>query len=326
MKTKSFVGCIILLIILTSTSAHATTYVFKTELSTSAMPIRLQINGDEYWFTSSGDKFTLELNGTYNCSCEDAYGQWLKIETARMDDGTVNVYIGGIMPSWSNHGKRRKWSYSNGTIIENSTGSSGDSYSNYDSSDSQDGYNDGYNYYSEKYGSPEENAEKAKKNLKKAAGFVGDLVSNGDKQFLIRGALSRAWGTYGRVEARFGGGVAFMIYGGVGKDFVWNLENKDKLSWHAGLGLALPLGDDGELTSPSDVSLGLTYGETPAYENKALLLELAFSHFFGSSRRFGLFASAGFGLGNFNEDIKEWFYDNRHYVWDVTAGIAIRIF
>lgn len=299
-------------------------YVFKTFLGSEAMPIRLEVNGAQYWLVSGNDRVELELSGRIRYSCTDAYGQNLKIETSRMDDGTINAYIGGMMPSWANHGKRRIWGYQNGSIIDygDNTGVSGDRYSG--SSQNSSGQGVYYDELSRMYGTPEEAAKKVTDGAKKGIGFVGGLISNGDRQFMVRALFSRAWGTGGRLEARFGGGVAFAIYGGLGKCLAWKLANKDKLSWHAGIGLAIPL-VSGELMDPYDISLGLTYGETPIMENKTLLLDVGYSHFFGRFKRFGVYASTGVGLGNFNEDIKEFFYkDSRHFIWDVTAGLTFR--
>lgn len=316
-----------LLALLLAVNASADTYVFKTELSSSALPISLEVDGSRYWLVSVNDKVVLDLYGRFSYSCTDAYGQNLKIETARMDDGTINAYIGGIMPSWSNNGRRRIYGYSNGSIIEYSS-EGGTGYSdggNYGySQDDNGGYNEQYEKLSREHGTPEEVAKKIKKQGKEGIGFVAGLISNGDRQFMVRALFSRAWGTGGRLEARFGGGVAFAIYGGLGKCLAWKLDNKDKLSWHAGIGLAIPLAE-GELMDPNDISFGLTYGETPIMANKAMILDFGYSHFFGRHKRFGVYASAGVGLGNFNEDIKEFFYkDSRHFIWDVTAGLSFR--
>ncbi len=324
MKNKKVFWLIILLMTMVTMNAEAKTYVFKTNLPSGAMPIKMDINGDTYWFITGNERYSIELSGNINYYCEDAYGQSLTIETSPMDDGTVNAYVGGMLVRWANHGKRRIREYKNGSIIEYTNSNESDySYESPDYSYSTE--DSGSNYYEEKFGNPEEIAEKTTDIIKSGIGGIGTAISSGDKQLVIRGGFGRAWGTYGRFEARFGDAVAFSVYGGAGKDLVWNLDNKDKLSWHAGLGVVFPLDSYEGLNSASDISLGLTYGETPAYVNKALLLELGCDFFFGKSHRFGIFGSAGFGLGNFNEGIKEWFYEDRKYVWDVTAGLVIRI-
>lgn len=315
------------LALLLAFNADAETYVFKTYLESNAMPIRLEVNGSQYWLVPGNEKVVLDLSGHISYSCTDAYGQSLSIETARSDNGTVNAYIGGMLPSWGNHGRRRIWGYSNGSIIEYASegtyGYSGDGNSGY-SQNGNGGYNEQYEELSRKYGTPEEVAKKIKKQGKEGIGFVAGLISNGDRQFMVRALFSRAWGTGGRLEARFGGGVAFAIYGGLGKCLAWKLDNKDKLSWHAGIGMAIPLAE-GELMDPNDISFGLTYGETPIMANKAMILDFGYSHFFGRHKRFGVYASAGVGLGNFNEDVKEFFYkDSRHFIWDVTGGLTFR--
>lgn len=325
MKIRNILcGLCLLLLMLSSLTVDGKTYVFKTELPSGALPIRLELDGNLYWITSTSQKVEIDFYGNLNYYCEDAYGQPLRIETAAMDDGTTNAYIGGIMPSWANHGKRRKYGYENGQVIDYTNGNetAGAAVS---PGYSQDGGAGEDNYYTRKYGDPDHVGDRVRTAGKAVMGGLAGVATSGGSQLLLRGAFGRAWGTFGRVEGRFGSSVALAVYGGLGKDLVWKLDNKDKLSWHAGLGVVFALDEDVQ-NCASDINVGLTYGETPAYENKALLLELGFDHFFGKSRRFGLFGSAGFGLGNFNEDIKDWFFDNRHYVWDVTAGIAIRLF
>lgn len=321
MKRKVHFTAILFIMMLMATTANAATYLFKTYLPSEAMPIKLEISGETYWFVSGNEQYLIDWSKGNNYRCEDAYGQKISIETAHLDDGSLYAYVGGITVSWANHGKRRIRGFENGRITEsNSSNESETSYENNDYNQEERS-----NYYEEKYGDPEKIAKKVTDAGKAVAGGIGDAITFGDKQFVIHAGFGRAWGTYGRLEGRFGSSVAFAVYGGAGQDLVWNLDNKDKLSWHGGMGVVFALNGDDGLSSASDISFGLTYGETSAYVNKALLIELGCELFFGKSHRFGIYGSAGFGLGNFNEDIKDWFFENRKYVWDVTAGLVLRI-
>lgn len=172
--------------------------------------------------------------------------------------------------------------------------------------------------YDKDYSSAESAADATFAGVRSVMGNFGSDVG-----MRIQGGVSRAWGEFGRIKFEFGsddnhGGT---IFGGLGKDVVWKMDNKDKLLWHAGLGLFF--GDDEQV---NNLTISFIYGETSIKENKALILDATYLLSFGPQRRFSLLAGAGFGLGNFNEDVKDYFYDHRYFLWDITGGISIRLF
>ena len=144
-----------------------------------------------------------------------------------------------------------------------------------------------------------------------------------------RVALSRAYGEYLDLRFHLGGETGYHLYGGIGKDWVFNGKNKEKLSWHFGIGTYVAIDDN------NTVAWGLTVSETPVVENYALMCDINYDYFFGKSRTFGVFGGLGLGAGHLKDGYfgfqKEEFQDRAGYekikfVWDIQIGFAIRIF
>lgn len=135
---------------------------------------------------------------------------------------------------------------------------------------------------------------------------------------------SRMYGEFARLKACLGGAGGFILYGGVGKDWIFNSDNKDKLSWHGGLGYYGIWGDDDE----QEFNLGVTFSETPVCPGYALSMDLSYNYYFGNSTRFGVFGGLGLGVGNLKEAFKteEGEKFGGKFVWDITLGIAIKLF
>ena len=142
---------------------------------------------------------------------------------------------------------------------------------------------------------------------------------------LLELGLSRMYGEFVRLRGCIGGDYGFQIYGGVGKDWVFNGDNKGKLSWHAGM-LYYAVGGEDE---NQQFDLGITVSETPVVAGLALSFDLGYRYFFGRTKRFGLFGGTGFGVGNLKECCKERPRGEKFpgkFVWDVEAGICIKMF
>lgn len=135
--------------------------------------------------------------------------------------------------------------------------------------------------------------------------------------------LSRAYGEYARVKLCLGGDRGFILYGGTGKDWVFNGKNKDKLSWHVGVGYYTAFEYSGhELTS------GFSYAETPVTKGGALNFDMGYTHFFGDREVFGLFGGLGLGVGNLKDYFKsigEMEGAKLKFVWDIQIGIAFKL-
>lgn len=137
--------------------------------------------------------------------------------------------------------------------------------------------------------------------------------------------LSRMYGEFARLRWCTGGDFGFQLYGGVGKDWVFDGDNKDKLSWHAGLGYYAVGGYD----ENQQFDFGVTVSETPVVAGLALSFDFGYHYFVGSTKRFGFFGGAGFGVGNIKECCKERPQGEKFpgkFVWDVEAGICIKVF
>ena len=64
--------------------------------------------------------------------------------------------------------------------------------------------------------------------------------------------------------------------------------------------------------------MGVVYGENPLCYNQGVLLEFVWHRYFGNSRRIGMFAGGGVGLGDFGAN-------EPAFVWDAQIGISIKL-
>ena len=128
---------------------------------------------------------------------------------------------------------------------------------------------------------------------------------------------SKSYGEFARLRMCAGG---FMLYGGIGKDYLLDGVSSDKLLWHAGFGLYFSFGG---YEPNSDVSLSFTFAENAAWEGLSLMIDLDYTHWFGESQRFGVFAGGGIGGGNLHLD-----GDNdepAETAWNLEVGLIVRI-
>lgn len=138
----------------------------------------------------------------------------------------------------------------------------------------------------------------------------------------IFGGASHAYGEFARLKACIMGGISgFELFGGVGKEYIFNSDWKDRMTWHAGIGYYFTDGvisGYGEDTS-NILSIDLVVGRTPLCSDIALMAQFEWDHWFGYSRRFGVFGALGVGLGELDNDSPK-------VLWDVSLGVAIKIF
>ena len=116
--------------------------------------------------------------------------------------------------------------------------------------------------------------------------------------FTIQAGMSRVHGEFIRGKACLGGVGGFVLYGGVGRDWIFNPGNSDyigpdakSLAWHAGLGYYFG-GDNGEF------NLLMDYSQTPLVSNGSLNFLLDGTWYFGVNGHLGAFGGLGFSLGN----------------------------
>lgn len=136
---------------------------------------------------------------------------------------------------------------------------------------------------------------------------------------------SRLWGEFGRVKAMLGGTSGFTLYGGVGKDWIFDLPNKDRLAWHAGFGFYFTA----DFMEQSDFTIGLSYAETPVKEGGVVSLDFDYSYFFGDAKRFGFFVGGSAGVGEVRDILKSTDYNNDNepgcFMWDLRLGLSIKL-
>lgn len=155
--------------------------------------------------------------------------------------------------------------------------------------------------------------------LSRAVGEGARIKVDGYPYGAFSVGLSRFYGEFARFSLKVGGWSGFNIYGGVGKDWIFKLENSDKLAWHVGLGMYVSFGNGFWNDCNQAVTLNVAFGETPVVINKALAFEATYEYFFGKSQRIGVFGGLGFSLGNFDatEPVIE---------WDFQVGVSVKLF
>lgn len=151
--------------------------------------------------------------------------------------------------------------------------------------------------------------------------------AEGYPNFQFDFGVSRAYGEFARAKLCLGDYMGFTMYGGAGKDWWFNGENKDRISWHAGIGCYF-VADTFDYED-SDFTIGLTYADSPLQKGGILMIDLTYSVFFGHSKRIGLFLGGGGGIGKVNELMKDYGYSwsevKPNFIWDVNGGIAIKL-
>lgn len=132
---------------------------------------------------------------------------------------------------------------------------------------------------------------------------------------------SRVYGEFVRIKGCLGEAGGYTLYGGIGKDWLFDGDNSDKLSWHVGMGYYGVFGYD----QNQEFDWGVTFSETPACEDFALCMDLLYTYYFGRSKRFGLFGGAGIGVGKIKDPWDENEFDGK-FLWDVQIGFSLKLF
>lgn len=269
--------------VLTATAEDKMVFVVGKNV---AAPITVTVGGKSYTVYST--LTVSQTNGTIRAT--DANGNKLTYEFGHRSSstqGTVNTYTFKNTYNYggggSNNGGR---SHSRGDYSRSSSG--------------QTAYNAGAALGSLIFGSGGGGTGKAYPGLHLSAG------------------LSKSYGEFVRLRFALYG---FNLYGGVGKDWLFDGDNKDKLSWHAGMGGYYAFGGNGDPNM--DVSFGLTVAENSAWENLSLLIDLDYTYWIGRWRRVGVFAGAGIGWA----DIKDLGKEGHHskFGWNLELGLTFRL-
>lgn len=132
---------------------------------------------------------------------------------------------------------------------------------------------------------------------------------------------SRMFGEFAELRLTSNDENAFVVYGGVGKDWLFKGRNSEKISWFGGIGFM-------ESFDESQFTIGLSFSENAVRADYSLNVDLEYRLYMGESKRFGFFGGLTAGMGNFKEVVtykedEEPFPGK--FVWDVRLGLAVRI-
>ena len=202
--------------------------------------------------------------------------------------------------------------------------SSDSSYGGYDSS--YGGYSNSYNRDREIEESANRAGDVVRSGLSGLAGAASVYASYHDGEAypglsLVTG-ISRGYGEFARLRMCHSG---CQLYAGIGKDWLMDGDNKDRLLWHAGIGFYFGLG--GDYDDPSmDVALGLTYAENAMYKKSSLTADLSYTYWIGPWKRVGFTGGLSLGCGDFRELFNT---DNVEadpcFAWGFEVGIVFRL-
>ena len=140
----------------------------------------------------------------------------------------------------------------------------------------------------------------------------------------LQAGVSRVHGEFIRAKACLGGQTGYVLYGGIGRDWLFDAKNENflgpdakKLGWHAGLGYYG--GDLNGETATGEFALLLDYAETPMVDNGSLNLWLEGTWYFGADGHFGAFGGLGASGGNLKNDKLTW-----NFIFEI--GLAYRFY
>ena len=142
----------------------------------------------------------------------------------------------------------------------------------------------------------------------------------------FQAGLSRVHGEFLRAKACLGGRTGYILYGGIGRDYLFDAKNEDYIGndakttcWHVGLGYYG--GDLNGETATGEFAFMMDYAQTPLVKNGSLNLWLEGTWYFGLEGRLGAFGGIGYSMGDFSEEAEKPIFN---FIFEI--GIAYRIF
>lgn len=281
-----------LVLYLMPTLAHAEWYNNITFVvgSEESVPITVRYDGKTYKVYSST---TINTTGnTYTPSATDANGKSMKYKfDSKTESRGSNKYHTYVYTFYS------KTQYN--STNQSSPSSSQGTYQNWGSNPA--------------WG--ELGQELSRRNSQRAAEIDGDAYPG---LYLYTG-ISKAYGEFARLRVALGG---FNGYAGIGKDWLFNGINKNKLLWHAGIGGLYHFGD--KKNPWGDISGMVTVAQTAAWEKISLMIDCDFTYWFGRWCRVGCFGGAGFGFANIN-DVGKKNAAGTKFAWNLEFGLTFRL-
>lgn len=195
----------------------------------------------------------------------------------------------------------------------------------YDSYESQ-GYGNSYSRDREIEESANRTGDAVRSGMSGLAGLASVTAQYQDGEAypglsLVAG-MSRGYGEFARLRLCHSG---CQLYAGIGKDWLMDGENKDRLLWHAGIGFYFGLG--GDYDDPSmDVAAGLTFAENAMYKKSSLTADLSYTYWIGPWKRVGFTAGFSLGCGDFLELFNTDDVDaDPRFAWGFELGIVLRL-
>lgn len=137
----------------------------------------------------------------------------------------------------------------------------------------------------------------------------------------LMAGVSRTYGEFVRLRYT---GYGFNGYAGIGKDWIFDGEYKNRILWHVGIGSYFAFGGNGDPNM--DVSLGLSAGGLAQYDKVSLMIDADYTYWIGRWRRVGVFAGASLGWGSFSEVFNTSNYESMgKFAWNLEAGLTLRL-
>ena len=191
-----------------------------------------------------------------------------------------------------------------------------------------------YLYSEDKKDDSDYSLESTKKYTYRSSNWMDDIgrsVERGRNRYdpaysnlTLQAGVSRVHGEFIRAKACLGGQTGYVLYGGVGRDWLFDAKNEKflgpdakKMGWHAGLGYYG--GDLNGETATGEFALMMDYAETPMVDNGSLNLWLEGTWYFGASGHFGAFGGLGVSGGNLKNDKLTW-----NFIFEI--GLAYRFY
>lgn len=140
-----------------------------------------------------------------------------------------------------------------------------------------------------------------------------NVMAEGVPFLALQGGASICQGEFGRLRANFPGATGFTLFGGVGKELIFDRDYKEKLTWHAGLGYYVAT------DRTYCVNLDLMAVKAASISDVGLLAQVEMNYFLPRCPRLGFFCGLGVGLGELSSnDYKK--------LWEFNLGVSIKLF
>lgn len=139
------------------------------------------------------------------------------------------------------------------------------------------------------------------------------IVVDGVPFVALQAGASLCQGEFARLRANFSGATGFTIFGGVGKELIFDRDYKDKMTWHAGVGYYIAT------DRTYCVNLDIMAVKAPSISDIGMMAEVEMNYFLPRCPRLGFFLGLGVGLGELDSD-------KTKKLWEVSLGVSFKLF